>query len=373
MTTIDCDATASAVRLGWPDGETGLFPYIWLRDNCPSGFHPETGERTFDLLSVPADIAPETARLDGELLVVRWNGDGHVSRFPLDWLRRHRPGHATADAAAIEPLFWPTGMTRGDLPQAEARDLLEDDRALLAWALAAKRCGLALVSGLDGPDSGLAVAERMGFLRETNFGRTFEVISKQQPNNLAYTALALPLHTDLTNQELPPGYQFLHCIANSAAGGGSVFADGFALAASLADTDPEAFRLLTETAIPMRFHDGDYDIRRYDRVIRLDGNGQPAEIRYNAHLAGIFDMPAEAMAPYYRAYRAFMAATRDPARHLTLRLGPGEMAVFDNRRILHGREAFDPSTGARHLRGCYVDRGEWDSRIRVLSGESAWR
>ena len=41
------------------------------------------------------------------------------------------------------------------------------------------------------------------------------------------------------------------------------------------------------------------------------------------------------------------------------------MAAFDNRRILHGREAFDPNTGFRHLRGCYVDRGEFDSRLRI--------
>ncbi|MFO6465778.1 TauD/TfdA family dioxygenase [Jannaschia sp. KMU-145] len=40
--------------------------------------------------------------------------------------------------------------------------------------------------------------------------------------------------------------------------------------------------------------------------------------------------------------------------------------MFDNRRILHGRAAFDPSTGARHLRGCYVDRGEFDARLRML-------
>ncbi len=43
------------------------------------------------------------------------------------------------------------------------------------------------------------------------------------------------------------------------------------------------------------------------------------------------------------------------------------MVVFDNRRVLHGREAFDPASGYRRLLGCYVDRGEWDSRIRVLS------
>jgi hypothetical protein len=69
------------------------------------------------------------------------------------------------------------------------------------------------------------------------------------------------------------------------------------------------------------------------------------EIKWNAHMAGIFDMPADVMEDYYRAYRAFMALTRDAAFHLRLKLRAGEMVVFDNRRVLHGRDAFDPSTG----------------------------
>lgn len=48
-------------------------------------------------------------------------------------------------------------------------------------------------------------------------------------------------------------------------------------------------------------------------------------------------------------------------------LGAGEMVVFDNRRVLHGRDAFDPQSGSRYLHGCYVDRGEFESRLRVLS------
>lgn len=62
---------------------------------------------------------------------------------------------------------------------------------------------------------------------------------------------------------------------------------------------------------------------------------------------------------------------RDPAYAVSLKLGSGEMVVFDNRRVLHGREAFNPATGYRHLHGCYVDRGEWDSRIRVLARKAA--
>ena len=84
----------------------------------------------------------------------------------------------------------------------------------------------------DGAAS-IALAQRIGFVHETNFGNTFEVQTKPDPNNLAYTSLALPLHTDLANQETPPGFQFLHRIANVAGGGGSTYGDGYAIAPAL--------------------------------------------------------------------------------------------------------------------------------------------
>ncbi len=245
---------------------------------------------------------------------------------------------------------------------------MASDTALDAWMRDSARLGLSIIEGLpDSIDAGIAVAERIGFLRQTNFGRVFEVVSMPKPNNLAYTAIALPLHTDLPNQEVPPGFQFLHCLANAAEGGGSIFADGFAIAEDLRLEDPASFELLCSVPIPFRFHDDGYDIRVHEPVIILDRSGAVTELRYNAHIAGIFDMPAEIMADYYRAYRALMARTRDPRYRLSFRLEPGEMVVFDNRRTLHGREAFDPASGFRHLHGCYVDRGEFLSRLRVLA------
>jgi gamma-butyrobetaine dioxygenase len=58
--------------------------------------------------------------------------------------------------------------------------------------------------------------------------------------------------------------------------------------------------------------------------------------------------------------------TKDARFQLRFRHGPGDLMAFDNRRVLHARTAFEPSTGARHLRGCYVDTDELRSRIRVL-------
>jgi gamma-butyrobetaine dioxygenase len=37
-------------------------------------------------------------------------------------------------------------------------------------------------------------------------------------------------------------------------------------------------------------------------------------------------------------------------------LADGDLVVFDNQRILHGRTAFSSAKHARHLRGCYLAR-----------------
>ena len=65
--------------------------------------------------------------------------------------------------------------------------------------------------------------------------------------------------------------------------------------------------------------------------------------------------------------------TRDPRFEVRLRLAPGELIAFDNRRVLHGRGAFDPASGRRRLQGCYVDGDELLSRIRTLERRLAAR
>ncbi|MGE4612224.1 MAG: TauD/TfdA family dioxygenase [Paracoccaceae bacterium] len=353
----------------WTDSTSTQFPTIWLRDNCPSGLHPETHERLLDLLAIDEAPRLSSATLEANAAVLKYE-DGHMSRMPVSLLDAHRPGQRAFDASRISAMLWRANLDAANIPRHASAPILVDDQALDSWMKDTATYGLTIVDQLqDRVGAGVDIAERIGFLRATNFGTTFEVVNKPDPNNLAYTSVALPLHTDLPNQEVPPGYQFLHCLANEATGGGSLFADGFAMAEDLRQEDPDAFRLLCDVSIPFRFHDDAADIRVHRPVITLGSEGEVIEIRYNAHLAGIFDMPAEIMPTYYRAYRAYMAKTRDPKYRLTLKLKAGEMVVFDNRRVLHGRDSFDPSTGYRHLHGCYVDRGEFFSRLRLLAVE----
>jgi gamma-butyrobetaine dioxygenase len=365
VTAFHFDAGERSLEVAWPDGAKASIPWLWLADSEPAAFHPQTEERVFDLLSVFDDLRPLNVGLADDAIVVTWPHRPDPQRIDAAWLKSHAPGRSRPDLAAIEPLLWRGG---GDPARFDASAILSRDAALAEWLRETVRRGLSIVENVEGGAAGgTAVAERAGFLRRTNFGTTFEVVSKPDPNNLAYTSHALPLHTDLANQEVPPGYQFLHCIANEAEGGGSVFCDGFAVAADLRGDDPEAFAALSELDIPFRFHDRDYDIRGRFPVIVLDRAGVVREIRFNAHLVDIVDLAGDDLARFYRGYRRFMRMLRDPANICSLRLKAGEIAVFDNRRVLHGREAFNPATGFRYLNGCYVDRGEFLSRIRVLA------
>jgi len=361
----------SSLHVQWSDGHRSEFDYLWLRDNCSSAFHPSTKERNFDLLSVPETLVPKIATIENDQLCIEWADDGYRSSYSVSWLREN--DYTASIEAVSDSHFTGTTWQRADgqdIPRESYSSLLNQDQSLLHWLLALQDRGLVLVCDIPGETGGLEeVAGRISHMRETNFGLIFDVKSKPNPNNQAYTADALPLHTDLPNQELPPGYQFLHCIENNAIGGDSVFVDGFAVAESINKRYPSEYALLSSIAIPFRFHDDKHDLLERKPVIGVDsssGESRVSEINFNAHIAGTFSLAPAIMRPYYLAYRLFMAELRKPEFQVQLKLGAGDMAVFDNRRVLHGRTRFDPESGSRYLRGCYIDRGDLKSRIRVL-------
>jgi gamma-butyrobetaine dioxygenase len=359
--------SGAMLSVAFTGGSTATYPLIYLLDNDPQYFHPQTKERTVDLLALPASPTANSISVGPEYLSLHWDGELAETIVTAEWLFAHRPGQAAFDAAETGAELWDATY----LPRIKSYDAaaLTGDADLFSdWLRQTKRFGLTLVTGLsDDENAGVALGQSIGFLRQTNFGQTFRVETMPDPNNLAYTSLALPLHTDLPNQELPPGYQFLHCVKNGASGGESVFADAYAIAEKLRETNPKAFDLLTTVPVPYRFHDRKDDIRVHRPVISLNEKGEVYDVRYSAHLMAAFDMEPELMVEYYGAFRAFMALTRDAEFIISFKLGAGQMVVFDNRRVLHGRAAFNPATGHRLLKGFYVDRGEFDSRIRKLA------
>ena len=367
MNIADVSRGERGFTITWDDWSVAEFPFIWLRDNDPDDLHPTTRERVFDLTSVGLDITPETHGLDGNFLRVDWPDKDQSSAYGVDWLYRHRPGRLRDDPASVEQVSWDAQL-ESNIPRCSMPACLDDPARLRQALIMLKRYGIVIFHDLeDSADASHRFAELVGFERQTNFGVMFEVISLPQPHNLAYTSIALPLHTDLPNQELIPGYQFLHAYRNSAVGGESVFADGFQICADLREEAPDDFQLLTTVPVPFRFHDDNNDIRQRRPLISQHDDGSFDYFVFNAHIADLPDMDAGLLYEFYPAYKALMHRIREPKYAIRHRLRPGEMAAFDNSRVLHGRDAFDPDSGERHYRGYYLERNEVDSRIRVLS------
>lgn len=365
-----CQLQADAVAVQWDDGRQNLFHFQWLRDNCPCPVcvHPVTREQVFEIVDVPLDLSAISATLtpQGELAIA-W-ADGHESAFGAGWLRAHAYDNTTRQerlGAARTVQMWTRDLA---IPTFDYHAVMQDDAALLEWLLAARDVGLTRMINLPTTEQTMEqVARRISFIRESNFGVVFEVRTKVEAvNSNAYTAIELPHHTDLPTRELQPGLQFLHCLVNDAIGGDSTFVDGFAIANRLRLEHPADFECLVQTPVSFRNKAPQSDYRSLAPIIGLNARGEVSEIRLANWLRAPFDVAEQDMPGFYQAYRRFSALTRDPEFIVRKRLNAGQMWCFDNRRTMHARQAFDQSSGMRHLRGCYMDRDELLSQILVL-------
>lgn len=361
-----------SLRIRWTNGKSNSFHYIWLRDNCPTARHKIVGEKVLDPLTIPLDIAPKSAEVVADRLRILWANDGHESNFDPAWLYANCYEGPNRNDRRFQPTLWTTDQIRKRLPELSYEAVMSDDEGLLTWLRQLRQVGFTIIRQVPNEDATvLKLAERINFLRNSNFGVLFNVQSRPDPNTLAYTAVKLNAHTDLVSREAQPGLQFLHCLVFEAEGGESLLVDGFAVAEELKRLHPEDYALLITTPVRYRYQDKETDITAKFPMIRLDSDGNYFEIRYSTALLAPLDIDPEWVVPFYRAYQNFSRLLRDPRFEFKFRLQPGDCEVFDNRRVLHGRDSFNPQSGPRHLQGCYIDTDDYLSRLRVLERHDA--
>ena len=359
------------VRLTWSDGRESRYHAIWLRDNGsdPENLNLGTREQNTDITAIPPDIRAAEASVDSAgALVVRWTPGETVSRFHPGWLRVHDYSHGRRqDDAAGDKIVW-DGASLPVPPTFDGAAILEDDTVLEDWLRAIAAYGIGLLRDVPAAPGMVArVAARIGPVRETNFGRLYDVQVRTGPGSNAYSAMALTPHTDLPTREYQPGLQFLHCVTNDAAGGAALMVDGLRLARHFETEEPAVYRALTEIPWPCSNRAEDTDYRWEGPVIRLDPAGRVAEVRVVPFIRAPLAVPFEQVDEAYGSLRAFFAAVNDPAFQMRFDYHPGDLVGMDNRRVLHGRAAYDPAAGERWLQGCYVEREELDSRLRILA------
>ena len=355
------------------DGTTLRFHAVWLRDNAWDGETRSSGngQRLITINSLPQDVRIAAAEMNGDKLQVTFAPESKAVSYDLNWLKLHAYDRQTTShdtgwtASTIET--WDKGLT-SNLPRADFNAVKARPGALRDWLAGVARYGVGVLTGGPvKPEALLEVAGLFGYVRETNYGRYFEVRTEVNPTNLAYTGLGLQAHTDNPYRDPVPTLQILYCLENSAQGGENMVVDGFAAALRLKAENPTWFDVLTRYCANFEYA-GEKGVRLTSRrpMIELAPDGELVAVRFNNRsTAAITDVPFEHMETYYAAYRRLADIIDDEAMEVTFKLSPGECFIVDNTRVLHARKGYSGS-GTRWLQGCYADKDGLLSKLSVL-------
>jgi gamma-butyrobetaine dioxygenase len=358
----------AGITLRWSDKSPMHLPHFWLRDNCncEKCRHPGNGQKLYEIVDLPEDLAAIEAMVapDHKLRVL-WS-DGHRSEYTPDWLLDHDLIPSARNERRPTHRLW--GKELGnDLPIGDWPEMLADPAKELGWLDLYRTLGFGLLKNVPAKEGMVAeVGDRLGFVRVTNYGRLFNVISVPNPNNLADTSLGLGVHSDNPYRHPSPGVQLLHCLVADAPGGDTVLVDGFSAAETLRQENPGAFALLSTVPMTFRYSSSNAELEAKQTLISADMDGVITAVHFNNRSADWLDAPGDLAGRWYGAYRIFAKILKRPERELIFKLGAGDLVVMQNDRALHGRTAFDPNLGKRHLQGCYIDRDGIESRRLVL-------
>lgn len=186
-------------------------PYVWLRDSCPSAtcVHPSTRQKLHRTSDVPTDIAPRAGpgavRVTPGGIDIDWS-DGHASSYPREFLERYTdPSRLTRFHR--DDVLRERAWTRAEIGRVPDLFLSYADIQTPAGVVQAitqlAQYGLLFVRSVPNEETTnktcelRVLAECFGEIRETFYGRLWDVVNLRYSKNIAYTNLDLGLHMDL--------------------------------------------------------------------------------------------------------------------------------------------------------------------------------
>lgn len=417
------------------DGKCHSWSPIFLRDlcTCPRCVDQSTRQKHFWTAEIPSTISAEVTHPNPDAIRLHWRGDiagfeGHETDLSLDLLRSLRTSGTTKIRPRLPRNLWSAADYSEEAFDVDYETYMNDESVLLKVLRQLHTHGMVFVTNVpESEQSVQTLGERIGPLKTTFYGKTWDVRSVPDAINVAYTAQNLGFHMDLMYMKQPPHLQLLHCIRSSAAGGASLFTDSFKAATYLAAKDPEAWRHLTTLPVDFHYdHPGSQYYHQHRTVIeeqpfmigeRLYQNYSDfrshRESRYGAESAmekssaaahfidniswapmfqGPFSLPHRDQSTasekyedsnvkrlniqveqWQQAASKFNQLIHRSENIYERMMNPGDCVIFDNRRVLHARRAFDVGDigKERWLRGAYLDKDPYMSRLTTLSDRDA--
>ncbi|PVH93230.1 Clavaminate synthase-like protein [Periconia macrospinosa] len=376
------------------DGHPRTFDTAFLRDSCscPQCVDPHSKQKLFQTSDIPQDIDAECKAVFDDknrlLVEIEWKNDikgygsDHRTRHSIDWLRRALDTELLLRGAVRhdERVLWDKDRITKDNKWVDYAGWMGQDEVLFDALAHLNKYGLLFLKNVpESEESVVDIAGRIGTLKDTFYGRTWDVRSKQKAENIAYTPQFLGLHMDLLYTSNPPHLQLLHSLRARAPGGESFFSDSFHAAQRLQQKSEFHFRTLCTFPVTYHYHHPTHHYHYTRPTIELypyPKYSEPTNLAiHRVNWSPPFQGPFEArigadhqttLRNYLAAAHAYEKLVSSEENLFEYRLNEGECVIFDNRRVLHARKAFDATKGERWLKGAYVDDDVFFSKLRVL-------
>ena len=346
------------------DGEKKEIHPFWLRErvNGDRFVDIKTKQRLFDPTQIQENIKINDINLSKDFLEVTFN-DGASTKLSIQELIEEFSNNDFIKL--IKKVEWDSSLD--DLNIFDFKENFFEKEEMYNALVSFYKYGFVIFKDVPTKDNFLInFANSIGSVRRTNFGEFFNVKSKPNPNDLAYTSLALAPHTDNPYRNPVPCIQILHCIENNVQGGLSTLVDGFTVTEKLKKDFPKYYKILSEVKVRFQFVDQSVVLEDWAEMIRIDENGEFKQVRFSPRLDFVPLLDLDKLELYYNARKKISELYNSDKYRIQFKLSPGDLLMMDNYRLLHGRTAYDSNEGDRFLQGCYIDYDSTDGKLKHL-------
>ncbi len=206
------------------------------------------------------------------------------------------------------------------------------------------------------------IANKIGYVRQSIFGGLWSFESNKDMADSAYTQEELRPHTDSTYSNDAPGLQLLLCCEYDATGGESIMVDGFKIAEIMQKNNKDIYETLSQIEVPGNYIGDGVFLEAKRPIFRHDTKGEILQVSFNNYDRAPFRIDNDLTLKFYEGIKKFDILANSHEYQWRYILKPGDLLIFNNWRVLHGRGSFN---GTRKMKGCYINKEDFDSCCRM--------
>lgn len=192
-------------QVKWPAAH-GPFNAVFLRDSCSCNkcVDPSTTQKTFDTADIPPFIRPRSVdvQVDGSVHI-SWEPElpgfeDHVSVYDSSFGRDNEFLRSRLEATSnepYEPRVWNRDMMSQHQLTVAYDSYMKSSSTLLSCLQHLRRYGLLFIESIPSSTEAITrICDRIGPLKSTLYGSTWDVRSVPSAKNVAYTSSHLGFH-----------------------------------------------------------------------------------------------------------------------------------------------------------------------------------